>query len=290
MTSKAALQLNQSATALTSALPALMVEARHIAATVIQGVHGRRRAGSGESFWQYRPYGFGDSTQRIDWRKSARASHVFIRENEWEAANTLWLWANPTASMDFRSHLASVTKRHRAYQLTLALAILALRAHERVGAIGAPLRPGHASSSILPLAEWLVQNTGESLPRPHKLQRQAVAVLISDFLDPPAAIEACLRNLAEQGISSHLVQVNDPAEESLPYHGRVEFRDMAGPASFLAGKTEALRSDYAQAFHDQRTAVRTAAHRLGWSFTVHHTDQPVANLLLSLYLRIGARP
>ena len=116
------------------------MEAERIAATVILGEHGRKRAGPGESFWQYRPYSFGDSTQRIDWHKSARSDRVFIRENEWEAANTLWVWASPSASMDFNSHLSQVTKRDRAQLLALAVASLAVRAQERVSALRLSLR------------------------------------------------------------------------------------------------------------------------------------------------------
>ena len=45
---------------LAGTLPALMVAADRVAATVIQGVHGRRRVGQGDAFWQYRPYRDGD--------------------------------------------------------------------------------------------------------------------------------------------------------------------------------------------------------------------------------------
>jgi len=55
---------------LAGTLPALMVAADRVAATVIQGVHGRRRVGQGDAFWQYRPYREGDSASQIDWRKS----------------------------------------------------------------------------------------------------------------------------------------------------------------------------------------------------------------------------
>src|SRR5258708_19687036 len=55
------------------ALPPLLVAARRVAATVAQGVHGRRRVGQGDSFWQFRPYAAGDPVNRIDWRQSARS-------------------------------------------------------------------------------------------------------------------------------------------------------------------------------------------------------------------------
>jgi uncharacterized protein (DUF58 family) len=287
MSVNSALHLNERADAASRALPALLVEAERIAATVIQGIHGRKRAGPGESFWQYRPYGFGDSTSRIDWRKSARSAHVYIRENEWEAANILWLWASPSNSMDFKSHLASSTKRNRAYLITMALASLAIRAQERVGLMGSPHRPGHARGTLGPMATWLLQDQGPLLPPAQPLQKFSSAVLISDFLDPPVNIESAVRGLASHGVSGHLVQVIDPAEEVLPYAGRVEFREMAGPQKFLAGRAEQLRAAYAEKFRQQREAVRQIAASVQWSFTVHHTDRSTAKLLMSLHGLIG---
>ena len=86
--------ISQRAESFSQKLPPLLVKAERVAATVMLGVHGRKRAGPGENFWAYRNYSFGDSTQRIDWHKSSKSDSVFIRENEWEAANTLWLWSN----------------------------------------------------------------------------------------------------------------------------------------------------------------------------------------------------
>ena len=287
MNASSALLLNQRADAASRALPSLLVEAERIAATVIQGIHGRKRAGPGESFWQYRPYGFGDSTARIDWRKSARSAHVFIRENEWEAANTLWLWVNPSKSMDFKSHLSNTTKRERAYIITLALASLAVRAQERVGLMGSPHRPGHARGALGPMATWLLQNEGAQLPSTQQLQKFSSVVLIGDFFNAPSDIESAVRTLAARGVSGHIVQIIDPAEEALPYSGRVEFRDMDGPLKFLSGKTESLRETYVEKFHRQREAVRAIASSLRWSFTVHHTDRSPAKLLMSLHGLIG---
>jgi uncharacterized protein (DUF58 family) len=289
MSANPALALNDRADAASSSLPPLLVQATHIAATVIQGIHGRKRAGPGESFWQYRPYGFGDSTSRIDWRKSARSSHVYIRENEWAAANTLWLWANPTESMNFKSALAPTTKRDRAYLMTLALASLALRAQERVGLIGGPHRPGHARGALVPMANWLMHNEGTKLPGRQALHKYSTAVLFSDFYDSPEEVAKAIHGLAAHGISGHIVQITDPAEEGLPYAGRMEFRDMEGPQKFLAGKTEALREAYVEKFLSQRKAIRAIAHGLQWSFTVHHTDQSPAMLLMALHGLIGDR-
>ena len=84
-------------------LPPLLVAAERVAATVAQGVHGRRRVGQGDSFWQFRPYAAGDSAARVDWRQTAKSERTYIRENEWEAAQSVWLWPDRSASMAWRS-------------------------------------------------------------------------------------------------------------------------------------------------------------------------------------------
>lgn len=287
MAGNTALVLNDRAEAASRALPPLLVEAERIAATVILGVHGRKRAGPGESFWQYRPYSFGDSTQRIDWHKSARSDRVFIRENEWEAANTLWLWVKPSASMDFRSHLAASAKRERAQLAAMALAALALRAQERVAAIGSPNAPGHSRLALQRLASWFLAPDGPALPDARHLPRFSSAVLFGDFLDEPEEIAGAVKSIAAGGVSGHLVQVVDPAEETLPYAGRVEYRDMTGDGRFLAARSETLRDAYIGKFREQRQAVRDIAARLGWSFTVHRTDESVARLLMILHGLVG---
>ena len=112
-------------------------------------------------------------------------------------------------------------------------------------------------------------------------------MLLGDFLEKPEDIAATVRSLASRGVSGHLVQIVDPAEETLPYDGRVEFRDMDGPLKYLAGKTELLREAYIEKFAGQREAVRRIAHGVSWTFTQHHTDQSPAKLLMMLHGLVG---
>ena len=251
----------------------LLVEAERIAATVILGEHGRKRAGPGESFWQYRPYSFGNSTQRIDWHKSARSDRVFIRENEWEAANTLWVWASPSVSMDFNSHLSQVTKRQRAQLLALAVASLAVRAQERVSALGSPYAPDHARGQLVKIAGWFLKGEGTPLPSFTRMPRFSSAVLAGDFFDTMADITRAVTPIAQAGVKGHIVQVVDPAEETLPYAGRVEFQEMAGPLKFLSSKAETLRGAYAEKLAAHRAGLRDLCNRIGWSFSIHRTDE-----------------
>src|SRR3954454_3649551 len=95
-----------SARLLSANMPRLVMEARRIAATVIHGLHGRKRAGSGENFWQFRRFVSGEEARRVDWRRSARDDHLYVREQEWEAAHTIWIWPDRSPSMAFSSRMA----------------------------------------------------------------------------------------------------------------------------------------------------------------------------------------
>ena len=94
------------AEALGATLPPLLVAAERVASTVAQGVHGRRRVGQGDSFWQFRPYQAGDAPGRIDWRQSAKSARTFVRETEGEAAQTVHVWRDDSAWMDWQSGAA----------------------------------------------------------------------------------------------------------------------------------------------------------------------------------------
>jgi uncharacterized protein (DUF58 family) len=282
----ASLALRDEAERLSTTAPSLLIAAQRIAQTIIQGTHGRRTAGPGEDFWQYRLYTSGDPANRIDWRKSARSHKVLIRENEWAAANTMWLWVDGGAGMRFRSRLATAAKRDRASLLAMALAVLAVYGGERVGLLSGSLAPGHTQSTLSRLAE-LLTSSEPGFPVHPKLSRFSVCVLFSDFLEPLSTISGRLAPIASQVQKGHLVQIADPAEETFPYRGRTEFTEMAGTQNLTFGRPETLKDNYQAVYWRQRAAVKDLARRLGWTFSIHHTDQPPHHLLLSLYMLVA---
>src|SRR5256714_14376620 len=101
------------ARSLAQSMPRLILEARRIAATVIHGLHGRRRPGRGENFWQYRRFVSGEPARLVDWRRSARDDHLYVREQEWEAAHTLWIRPDRSPSMAFASGAGDTSKLDR---------------------------------------------------------------------------------------------------------------------------------------------------------------------------------
>jgi len=270
---------------LAALLPALLVAAERTAATVAQGAHGRRRTGPGETFWQYRRAMPGDGDDAIDWRRSGRSDHLYVRETEWAAAQTVWLDADNGEGMDWRSTPALPTKGERALVLMLALAALLLRAGERVAPLDGSLPPSGGLHALSRLGEALVARDG--MATAGALPRHATLVMAGDFLAPLDDTAARIAGLAGAGGRGHLLQVLDPAEESLPYGGRVRFEGLDGADSLLARRAETLRPAYAERLAAHRDGLAAIARHHGWSFATHRTDQPPQWALLALHARLS---
>ncbi len=282
---EAAEQREAEGEALGGRLPALMVRAEKVAMTIAQGVHGRRRTGQGETFWQYRPYNSTDPARSIDWRRSARSDSLFVRETEWEAAQSVWLWRDGSPSMAFSSDKRLPEKGDRADILTVALASLLLRGGERVGLLDSPDPPGFGPSTLNRLASALLLESGtaDSLPDAVKLPRNGQVVFIGDLLSDPDTLKRRVAAYADRGINGILCQILDPAEESLPYKGRIRFSGMEGEGDTVLNKVESLRERYHGRMRQHQDALREIARLSGWVYTVHHTDNPPETALLSLY-------
>lgn len=269
---------------LAAALPRLVLEARRIAANVIHGLHGRRRAGTGENFWQYRRFVSGEAAQNVDWRRSARDDHLYVREREWEAAHTVWLWPDRSPSMAFASKAARDSKLERALVVTFALAELLVAGGERVGIPGL-MAPSASRGIVDKMAQALLHDhtTRASLP-PHFVPSPlSEIVVVSDFWSPIAEISHMLAGLSASGAHGILLQVVDPAEESFPYAGRVEFVEPEGGGTITAGRAETWAKDYVARVAAHRDAIREEAGKLGWLFSTHRTDRSAAEVLLFLH-------
>ncbi len=293
MTGPAAGGVRHEAEALAARLPALLAEADRVASTVAQGVHGRRRAGSGDSFWQYRQLMPGESITRIDWRQSARSSRAFVRETEWEAAQTVCLWRDASASMAWRSSDRLPFKRDRAELLALALSVLLLRAGEHVRLLEAGEQSRYSGrQAVERLARRLLAapaRGASSLPAPVDLPAHARLVLIGDFLSPMSEVERTLARLAAIPVSVLLLQLLDPAECELPYDGRVRFEGVEGEPSLLLSRVQDVRAEYAAALDAHKRAVAGSCAASGAVLLQHRTDQPATTALLALHQALGPR-
>jgi len=274
---------------LAATMPRLILEARRVAASIVHGMHGRRRAGPGENFWQYRRFVSGEPASRVDWRRSARDDHLYVRELEWEAAHTIWIWPDRSPSMLFASQLAHDNKLHRALVIALALAEILVEGGERVGIPGL-MRPTGSRNVIERMAQAIVHDRAEraSLPPNFAPSPLAEIVLLSDLWSDIADIRRTIAQLSGGGARGHMVQIVDPAEETFPYSGRIEFVEPEGFGRITAGRAQTWRADYEARVRRHRAEIRAETDRLLWSFTIHRTDRPPSELLLALHGRIGA--
>lgn len=277
---------------LADALPPLLVEAERIAATVAPGMHGRKRTGPGETFWQFRRYQQGDSAHLVDWRQSARSDRLYVREHEWEAAETVWLWCDRSASMDFSSTRRTPSKLDRALVITLATATLLVRAGERIAGLGEPLPPATGRTALRRMAHRLgtPDPKAQSEIPADALPRFSRAVLVSDFLSDPDDIAARIQSHATAGTRGHLLQILDPAEEDLPFSGRTEFEGIEEGQKLTFGRAETIRSAYQKKLFSHREALRAATRRFGWTFTTHRTDRPPQTAVLALHAALSGAP
>ena len=269
---------------LAASLPRLVLEARRIAANVIHGLHGRRRAGAGESFWQYRRFVSGEPSQNVDWRRSARDDHLYVREQEWEAAHTVWLWPDRSPSMAFASRHARDSKLERALIVTFALAELLVTGGERVGIPGLT-NPSASRNIIDKIAEAMLHDDAArpSLPPSFVPSALAEIVVLSDYWSPIGEIRNMLAGLSASGAHGTLIQVVDPAEESFPYSGRIEFIEPEGGDVIIAGRAETWASDYVARVALHRDQIRYETSKLDWLFSTHTTTRSAAELLLFLH-------
>lgn len=287
----APLGLRTDAEALAAPFPPLLAEAEHLASTVLVGDHGRRRAGLGDTFWQYRPAQTHDSLRSIDWRRSARSDTQFIQDKEWQIAQSILMWVDQSASMSFTSLKDGTTKAARARTLTLATAILLLRGGERVGLTGNVLPPRRGAAQVAQMADLLSRDLEDDFGTPDAsgMPSHSRALFVSDFMGDLAATEDAMARAADRDVRGALVQILDPAEEAFPFDGRTIFESMSGTLRHETLKARDLRARYLDRLAERKDRLTTLSRRTGWQFHTHHTDQPATAALLWTYTALERR-
>jgi len=273
-------------------LPPLLVQAQQLAGAVLLGDHGHRRSGVGDDFWQYRPVQQGDSRRMIDHRRSAKGDMQFVREREWQIAQTVHLWVDQGQSMRFASRANLPQKIDRARLLALASAVLMVRGGERVGLTGGQLPPRRGNMQILRMAEHFTDtDAAPYAPPEHRaLLPQARALFISDFLGPFAELEIALTKAADRGLRGVLLQVLDPSEEQFPFAGRTRFEGPGDGVTHETLKASGLRDRYLERLAERRDALERLCRAAGWTLGLHHTGDSAQVGLLWLYHALERRP
>jgi uncharacterized protein (DUF58 family) len=261
----------------------LLAEADQLAATVALGEHGRKRAGMGDDFWQYRAAHSGDAARSIDWRRSARSDNQFVREREWQAAQSVMLWVDPSQSMAYSGAQGRVTKRDRARLIALALGVLLLRGGERVGLAGQGA-PRAGKAQVMRLVQGFADSGVDyGTPVEDGLVTHGRAMFLSDFLGDLGGVETSLARAADRGVRGVLLQVLDPVEEVFPFDGRTVFVSMGGSLAHETQQAGDLKARYLARLAERKARLAELAALSGWLFQTHHTGDPAQVALLWCY-------
>ena len=141
----------------------------------------------------------------------------------------------------------------------LAAAELLVRGGERVAMLGLT-QPTASRKATTRMAEAILAHDGSvttSATQPPKVQLAASRAPSCSviFLDPIAKTREHVEALAADGAVGHLIEIVDPAEETLPYEGRTEFLSPDGGQRWVADRVQSLRAQYKERL---RSAPRRA--------------------------------
>ena len=278
------------AEALAARFPALLAEASRLATSLSHGLHGRRKSGTGETFWQFRRARHEDPYSAIDWRRSARSDHLFVRETEWEAAQAVWLWRDGRAGFEWASSRDLPRKSDRASVLLGALAIALGRGGERIGVAGQMRHAASGRGAVERIMRKLVLRAAapKSLAA-MALRGQPKAVIAADFYEGATVWEKRLAAFKAAGVTGVLVQVYDPAEEAFAYRGRTEFALPGQGAPLIFGRAQAIAPQYRARFAQTATDMGDLARAMGWHLVRHDTSRAAAPALLAIYQAIAGK-
>jgi uncharacterized protein (DUF58 family) len=265
-------QLKAEAAALAGDLGTLTTRARAASAAHL-GSAGRRKSGGGENFWQYRRHTSEDGAERIDWRRSAREEHLFVRETELETARTFLFWADPSPGFHWSSEASIPLKADRALLLCMSLAGALSRSGERCGALGGGRGAVSGARATSRVGED-IRNFSADMPLPRPPKERAAVVVCSDFYSSLADWRSFLTPVAAKCRDGVLLQVCDPIEENYPFNGRVRFFRPGQERERLIGRAESIRDGYIEKFTQRRADMLNLAGELGWRFVTHVTTEP----------------
>ncbi|MCG6901498.1 MAG: DUF58 domain-containing protein [Rhodobacter sp.] len=279
-------KLRQRAEQLAGPLPPLLAEAEHLAQAVLLGAHGRRRSGTGDEFWQYRPARAGDEARMVDWRRSARSDAHFVREKEWQAAQSVLLWVDEARSMDFSSDRNRPTKADRARLLAMAISVLLIYGGERVALASLGTPPRSSQLQLLRIAQNFTEakeSEDYGTPVIRIMPPHSRALFVSDFMGDVVPVEAQLTRAADRGVRGVIYQVLDPVEEAFPFDGRTIFESMGGTIRHETLKAGDLRDRYLDRLAERKAKLADLARATDWQYACHHTNDSAQSALLWLY-------
>ncbi|MFV2101255.1 DUF58 domain-containing protein [Micromonospora sp. LOL_024] len=272
---------------------------------LLQGDYAGLLPGPGSEAGESREYRPGDDVRRMDWPVTARTTTPHVRRTVADRELETWLAVDLSASLDFGT--GRWLKREVVVAAAAAITHLTVRGGNRIGAVvgsgGEPSGPRRARRGVPPVAApgRLVRLPARSgrkeaqgmlraiagteiragrgdlgalvdmLNRPPR--RRGVAVVISDFLTPPAQWARPLRKLRVRH-DVLAIEVVDPRELELPDVGVLPVVDPeTGELHEVQTADPSLRHRYAAAAAAQRAEIAAAMRAAGAAHLRLRTDR-----------------
>ncbi len=267
-------------------LPNLLVAAERVAISVMQGVHGRKKTGQGESFWQFREYDSSDSIRDIDWRKSAKSDKIFIKQKEWEASQSIYLWRDSSKSMDYSFGKKIDKKLYIADLILTSLSILLINGGEQVSLLGSDGKKFRTKTAIPELVEYNINNQFPMIEN-KPLPSNSNIILIGDFLGDISELDKFLSSLQQRQINIMLIQILDRSEIDLPFLGNVDFHGLEMEEMVKIPDVNAIKEQYKAKINAHNQKLEQLAKKKSVSFIRHMSDENLEKSMQEIYQRLS---
>lgn len=212
------------------------IHTKRILSSTLMGDSRSAQRGSGFEFNQIRDYYEGDDVRFIDWRASARAGKMLVKEYIEERNRTVMILLDMSRSMNFTSQ--ETDKEYMSKQIAAVLALVAGYSKDRVGLIlytdhvEAVIPPGSGHSHVHLLLEKIFSlkpqgvktNISAAFDKLIQIKKRNVAVfVITDGIDENMGTVLKKASFRYEIV---LIRSGDPMERHIPFRGFLPVKDI----------------------------------------------------------------
>ena len=271
----------------------LELRARVVIEGLWSGLHRSPYEGFSVEFTEYRQYAPGDDLRYLDWKVLARSNREYIKKFEDETNLRCLIVADTSRSMSFAS--SEVSKMAYARTLAATFAYFLLQQRDIVGLglyddgiqsfVPPRWKPGHFKRMLALLegkAEGKETNLAKTLEQIATLNRKrSLIIILSDFLSPVSDWEKQMAQLVAIGHDVRVVQILDPAEQSLDFGKAALWEDLETGKTLYIDPPEAAAA-YKAHFSEHQSILKYALEQYGVRYQISRTDNPLDFALLEL--------